>query len=340
MKIAIVNDLALAVEALRRALAQRPEHTIVWTAATGTEAVARCAENPPDLILMDLLMPEMDGVEATRQIMAATPCAVLIVTASVRSNAPMVFEAMGHGAIDATDVPVLGDGNGDNGAPLLAKISMIGRLIGDRPARTDRASSGGRATATRLVAIGASAGGPPAVAKVLGGLPETFPAAIVVIQHIDQQFVQGMADWLSRYAAWPVRLAQAGDLPTAGTVFLAAANEHLIVGADGRLGYIAEPDEQSYCPSVDVFFESLSAAWSGSAIGVLLTGMGRDGAAGLKALRRKGHHTIAQDQASSAVYGMPKAAAELGAAVEILPIGQIAPRLRDLCGSDLRSTLQ
>jgi two-component system response regulator WspF len=337
MKIGIVNDLVMALEALRRALAQRPEHTILWSASDGEEAVARCAQNRPDLVLMDLLMPGMDGVEATRQIMAHTPCAVLIVTASVKDNAPLVFEAVGYGAIDATDMPVLGDGAGD-AAPLLAKIDMIGRLIGDRPTRTARKSADCPPTAHRLVAIGASAGGPLAVAKVLGGLPATFPAAIVVIQHIDEQFTQGMADWLSRSSTWPVRLARPGDCPAAGTVLLARAHEHLVVNADGRLGYTREPAELSYCPSVDVFFESINASWPGQAIGVLLTGMGRDGAAGLKELRLKGHHTIAQDKASSAVYGMPKAAAELGAAVDILPIEKIAPRLQDVFAVNSRST--
>jgi two-component system response regulator WspF len=337
MKIGIVNDLGIALEALRRALAQRPEHTILWSATDGEEAVARCAQNRPDLVLMDLLMPGMDGVEATRQIMAHTPCAVLIVTASVKDNAPLVFEAVGYGAIDATDMPVLGDGAGD-AAPLLAKIDMIGRLIGDRPTKTARKSADCPSLAHRLVAIGASAGGPLAVAKVLGELPATFPAAIVVIQHIDEQFTQGMADWLSRSSNWPVRLAQPGDRPAAGTVLLARAHEHLVINADGCLGYTREPAELSYCPSVDVFFESINASWPGQAIGVLLTGMGRDGAAGLKELRLRGHHTIAQDKASSAVYGMPKAAAELGAAVDILPIEKIAPRLRDVFATNSRST--
>jgi two-component system response regulator WspF len=337
MKIGIVNDLGIALEALRRALAQRPEHTILWSATDGEEAVARCAQNRPDLVLMDLLMPGMDGVEATRQIMAHTPCAVLIVTASVKDNAPLVFEAVGYGAIDATDMPVLGDGAGD-AAPLLAKIDMIGRLIGDRPTKTARKSADCPSPAHRLVAIGASAGGPLAVAKVLGELPATFPAAIVVIQHIDEQFTQGMADWLSRSSNWPVRLAQPGDRPAAGTVLLARAHEHLVINADGCLGYTREPAELSYCPSVDVFFESINASWPGQAIGVLLTGMGRDGAAGLKELRLRGHHTIAQDKASSAVYGMPKAAAELGAAVDILPIEKIAPRLRDVFATNSRST--
>lgn len=335
MKIGIVNDLALAVEALRRALAKRPEHTIVWTAANGAEAVARCAQTLPDLVLMDLLMPGMDGVEATRQIMAQTPCAVLVVTAGVGSNASLVFEAMSHGALDAVDMPALGvHGDFDGAARLLAKIELIGRLLGDRAIRTTREpASRLRPTTQRLLAIGASAGGPAAVAQLLGGLPAEFPAAIVVIQHIDEKFAQSMADWLGRDSHCPVRLAKPGDCPMTGAVLLAGTNEHLVLNADGHLDYTCEPVEQSYRPSVDVFFDSVNRAWPGQAVGVLLTGMGRDGAAGLKAMRLKGHHTIAQDQASSAVYGMPKAAAELGAAVDILPLERIASRLQALFGN-------
>ncbi len=330
MKIGIVNDLALAVEALRRALREHPEHTIIWTAADGVEAVERCAQNPPDLVLMDLLMPNMDGVEATRRIMARSPCAILIVTASVDGNAPLVFEAMGHGALDAVDMPALA-ADKEGIAALLAKINLIGRLANVRPIKAMPSKQKPAKPATeRLLAIGASAGGPAAVAQVLGGLPARFPAAIVIIQHIDEKFAKSMADWLHRYSKNPVRLARPGDRPMAGTALLAGTNQHLVLNDDGRLDYTCEPFDEPYRPSVNVFFESVNDAWSGPAVGVLLTGMGRDGAAGLKAMRLKGHHTITQDQASSAVYGMPKAAAELGAAVDILPLERIAPRLQEI----------
>jgi chemotaxis response regulator CheB len=179
----------------------------------------------------------------------------------------------------------------------------------------------------RLVAIGASAGGPTAIAQVLKQLPKTFPAAIVIIQHVDEHFASGMAQWLSRESALPVRVAEEGMRPAKGAVLLARTNDHLTFKAPDRIGYTVEPKEQPYRPSVDVFFESTARFWSGDAVGVLLTGMGRDGAKGLNALRKKGYHTIAQDETTSAVYGMPKAAATLGAAVDILPLDAIAPRL-------------
>ncbi len=316
MKIGIVNDLPIAVEALRRVVALEPEHQIIWVAPNGAEAMELCAKVTPDLILMDLIMPGMGGVEATRRIMASTPCAILVVTVSVGANAAHVFEAMGYGALDAVDTPALGSGNPrETAASLLAKIGMIGKLIGDKnrvPIHAERGSGASPASRqSRLVAIGASAGGPAALAKVLSGLPKNFPASIVVIQHVDEQFASGMAEWLSQQSVLPVRVAKQGDRPTAGTVLLAGTGDHLVLKT----------------PSVDVFFQSVNLLWPGEVVGVLLTGMGRDGALGLKALRNKGHYTIAQDRASSAVYGMPKAAAEAGAAVDILPLERIAPKL-------------
>jgi two-component system, chemotaxis family, response regulator WspF len=332
MKIGIVNDMALAVEALRRVVASKPEHQIIWVARNGTEAVELSAKTTPDLILMDLIMPGMDGVEATRRIMTRTPCAILVVTASVGANAARVFEAMGYGALDAVDTPALSSGNSAHGAAaLLGKIATIGKLIGDRidisidGKRSNRAPSTFRPN--RLIAIGASAGGPAALAKVLSGLPHGFPASVVVIQHVDEQFAAGMAEWLNQHSTFPVRVAEEGDRPTMGTVLLAGTGDHLALKTPERLGYTADPSDYVYRPSVDVFFQSITLLWPGEATGVLLTGMGKDGALGLKAMRNKGYYTIAQDEASSAVYGMPKAAAAVGAAVDILPLEDIAPRL-------------
>ena len=332
MKIGIVNDLPIAVEALRRVVALEREHQIIWVAPSGAEAMELCAKATPDLILMDLIMPGMGGVEATRRIMASTPCAILVVTVSVGANAAHVFEAMGYGALDAVDTPALGSGNpGEAAASLLAKIAMIGKLIGDKnrvPIHAERGSGASPASRqSRLVAIGASAGGPAALAKVLSGLPKNFPASIVVVQHVDEQFASGMAEWLSQQSVLPVRVAKQGDRPTVGTVLLAGTGDHLVLKTADRLAYTPEPSDYIYRPSVDVFFQSVNLLWPGEVVGVLLTGMGRDGALGLKALRNKGHYTIAQDRASSAVYGMPKAAAEAGAAVDILPLERIAPKL-------------
>lgn len=200
------------------------------------------------------------------------------------------------------------------------------------PAATTRAGMEG-GPRERLIAIGSSAGGPAALVSLLAGLPRDFPAAIVVIQHIDAHLAAGMASWLDGQCALEVRLAAEGDRPTPGSVLIAATADHLVLRSAYRLGYVPEPREAIHRPSVDVFFQSVVRQWRGDAVGVLLTGMGRDGALGLKALRERGFHTIAQDQATSAVYGMPKAAAMLDAAVDILPVELIAAKLLRLCGA-------
>lgn len=332
MKIGIVNDLPLAVEALKRALMLKPKYQVIWVARNGAEAVDLCAKTTPDLVLMDMIMPGMDGVETTRRIMAQSPCAILIVTVSVGANASRVFEAMGHGALDAVDTPAFGLGDlSESASPLLAKIETIQKLISDKNGNSsamERASR--RALVSReesLLAIGASAGGPAALTTLLSGLPKDFPASIVIIQHVDAQFAAGMAEWLALNSKLPVRVAQEGERPEPGVVLLAGTNDHLALKASDRLGYTPKPADYAYRPSVDVFFQSASRFWPGTVVGVLLTGMGRDGALGLKALRNKGHYTIAQDQATSAVYGMPKAAAKLDAAVDILALEKIAPKL-------------
>jgi two-component system response regulator WspF len=330
MKIAIVNDMPMAVEALRRALAFEPAHQIIWVATNGAEAVACCAEQVPDLILMDLIMPVMDGVEATRRIMAESPCAIVLVTVDREQNVRRVFEAMGHGALDVVDTPAIGSGNPrEAAAPLLRKILNVEWLIGQRTAHQPLLGAPKRAPSKRgsLVAIGSSAGGPAALEILLKGLPRDFPAAIVLVQHVDQVFAAGMAEWLASVSGLPVRLAREGEQPQPGTVLLAGTNHHIRLLKNGTLAYTAEPVNEIYRPSIDVFFESVARFWSGDAVGVLLTGMGRDGAQGLKTLREQGFLTIAQDQASCAVYGMPKAAAAIAAAVEIKPLPTIAPRL-------------
>ena len=333
MRIAIVNDMPMAVEALRRALAFEPAHEVVWVAGNGAEAVSRCLELTPDLILMDLIMPVMDGVEATRRIMAETPCAIVIVTVDREQNVHRVFEAMGYGALDVVDTPALGVGNAQEAAaPLLRKIFNIGWLIGQRGSRVRTVTAPARESGPRqsLVAIGSSAGGPAALEILLKGLPVNFPAAIVLVQHVDQVFATGMAEWLSSASGLKVRLARAGEQPQSGTVLLAGTNHHIRLLKDGTLAYTAEPVNEIYRPSIDVFFESVAHYWNGDAVGVLLTGMGRDGAQGLKLMRQQGFLTIAQDQQSSAVYGMPKAAAAIDAACEVRPLDKIAPRLLEI----------
>ncbi|BAY91199.1 MULTISPECIES: chemotaxis response regulator protein-glutamate methylesterase [unclassified Tolypothrix] len=328
MRIAIVNDLTIAVTALRRVLQTVPEYQVAWVAHDGKEAVAKCTQDTPDLILMDLLMPVMDGVEATRRIMLDCPCAIFVVTASTEKNITKVYEAMGYGAVDVVDTPA----DSSDVSKLLTKIARIGKLL-KKSATTAKISSlasqqqqnNSRLTAP-LVAIGSSTGGPKALADILSKLPANFNSAIAIIQHVDAQFSRGFVEWLNQQSKLPVRLAVAGNRLEVGTVLVAGSNDHLYLKPDLTLGYTKEPVDYPYRPSVDVFFKSLAQNWKRKGIGIVLTGMGRDGAEGLNALRLQGWHTIAQDKASCVVYGMPKAAVELNAAVEVLSPDDIAAK--------------
>ncbi len=335
MKIAIANDVAMAAEALRRVIASTSEHQIVWIARTGLEAVRMCIDSRPDLILMDLNMPELDGVEATRQIMQQAPCAILIVTGQPQDNVSQVFRALGAGALDVTATPLLARGDGGDAA-LLHKIKTIGKLIRVSGGVANSAAGSterGDGSIKHLLAIGASTGGPLAIAKVLSGWVPANPTAIVVVQHIDANFAGHFSKWMGEQLTMPVRVIDEGDRLEANCVQVAKTNDHLVMDANHRLRYDAEPRDYAYRPSVDVFFHCVARHWEGDATGVLLTGMGRDGAAGLLAMRQAGKHTIAQDQASSAVYGMPRAAAEIDAAQQILALDHIGRALRSKIGA-------
>jgi two-component system response regulator WspF len=342
MRIAIVNDMPIAVEVLRRVIAQAPEHALAWVAVNGLEAVEKCRQDRPDLILMDLIMPVMDGVQATDKIMRETPSAVLVVTATVEGNAAKVFEAMGCGALDAVGTPVLGPGMTiEGGRELLKKISTIEKLLKKSPSiPLANVKSRKREPDDHppLVAIGSSTGGPKALAKILSTLPADLGAALVIVQHVDAQFARGLADWLDSQTPLRVDVAREGMRPAVNTVLVAVTDDHLVLGKDLAFHYTPEPQDYPYRPSVNAFFLSVESHWPRRDVAVLLTGMGKDGARGLAALRRAGWHTIAQDEKSSVVYGMPAAAAELNAAVEILPIEKIAAAIRgkiDSAGIDI-----
>ena len=340
MRVAIVNDSVMAVECLRRVLQSCPEYETAWIASDGAEAVWRCRNDTPDLILMDLMMPVMDGVEATRLIMEKSPCAIVVVTATVSGNASKVFAAMGYGALDAVNTPVLGmSGDAEGKDELLAKIATIQRLIEQKKRHiepvTPAVPSRHFGLGGQLVVIGASSGGPHALASVLSALPLDFPAPVVVVQHVDPLFAPELAQWIDKQCPLTVRMAEEGDALKAGEVLVAKGGEHLYMGRTMCMTYSSAPEAAAYCPSVDVFFDSVADHWRGDLAGVLLTGMGRDGAKGLLRLRNGGAHTIAQDEGSCAVYGMPKAAAQLNAADQILSIADIGPALVDHFSRDM-----
>lgn len=290
---------------------------VLWESADGEEALTRNARQPVHLLLLELGAGEDEAVAIIRRLRTASTTAVLLVTDDIAAHAAQVFQAIGCGAADVLELPRAA-------ATLVAKLRSVAALLG-------LVHVPERRVGVPLVAIGASAGGPAALATILHALPAALAGAFVIVQHIDAGFAAGMAEWLGQSAALEVRLARDGESPAAGVALLAGVRDHhLVLDPRQRLRYQDEPSQLGDRPSIDELFDSIARHWQRPAIGVLLTGMGRDGARGLRALRDRGHHTIAQDAASSAIYGMPKAAVGLNAAVEVMPLADIAQRLQQL----------
>jgi two-component system response regulator WspF len=334
MRVALVNDVAMVLEVLRRVVLSIAGVEVAWTAADGREAVEKCQRDTPDLILMDMIMPVMDGVEATRQIMQQSPCPILVVTATVSGNASRVYEALGHGALDAVNTPVMGRGGDLAGAEsLVRKIRTVEQLAMASLAKPATAAlptcleGPASPSIPPVVAIGASTGGPQALVQILATLPSQRSFATVIVQHLDALFAPGLAQWLTVEADHAVHVIESGEAVSAGCIAVAGTGDHVVIDRRGRLRYIREPVDYVYRPSVDVFFHSLLAASIPAATAALLTGMGRDGSTGLKALRDAGWETIAQDEATSVIWGMPGAAVQLDAADHVLPLSAIGQRI-------------
>lgn len=359
VRILVVDDSALMRRLLRELLESDPGVRIVGEAADGREALARVAELRPDLIILDVRMPVMDGLETTRQVMAYTPTPILVLTASLSSyEVDITFQMLGAGALDVMEKPSMGDPAAFKAARnallrkarLLSRVKVVTHLRGRR--QTPQAHDGpsplaraGAAPAPALAApvsappsfretslpfpvvvIGASTGGPRVVRQLLAALPRDFPAAVLVVQHIAQGFSRGMAEWLAESVSLPVALAAEGASLRPGHVLLAPDRFDLLVQPAGTVHLSGLPLLLQR-PAIDIVMQSAAAVCGAGAVGVLLTGMGRDGAIGLQAIRRAGGLTIAQDEASCTIFGMPRAAIELGAAELVLPPLKIAEAL-------------
>ena len=336
MRVAIVNDLSLAREVLRRAVLSVSGYSVAWEATDGDEAITKATADRPDALLMDLVMPRVNGVDATRAIMRQAPCPVVVVTSTIPGHYDLVMQAMGAGALDVVETPTLAAGGlVQKAQPLLARLSKIdaarrnvpgsGLGAAHRPASTTKPIGSKSLNLPPLVLLGASTGGPEALAAVLGVLPGGFPACVVIAQHIAADFGGGLVAWLAARCKLPVKAAADNDTPDPGTVLVAVSDDHLEFTTDLTVRYTASPRSWPYRPSADVLFASAAAVWPRRGIGVLLTGMGNDGAEGLLRLRAAGWHTIAQDETTCVVYGMPKAAVEKKAVVEVLSLPRIGP---------------
>jgi chemotaxis response regulator CheB len=325
MRLGLVEPNTQAARAVERALSGSGHH-LLWQVPSASAALERCTSDPPEILLVSLRTSDIKPAELTKRVVLKQTCAVVLL-ADASGDMSSAYDAMGAGAIDVVRAPAFNAQGELNGTePLLAKLRTAARLLGHGSGELLAVVAGPPLVAALppLVAIGASTGGPQAILTVLAALPKPFPGAILIVQHVDGEFSAGLASWLAETSGIRVELARAGSVPTAGMAFLAGTEEHLIMASGGSLRYTAIPRELPYRPSVDVLFGSLVQHWKTPGVAVLLTGMGRDGAQGMKKLRQAGWHTVAQDEATSIVYGMPKAAAQLGAAARVLPITDIS----------------
>lgn len=330
MKIAIAHNSKDIVEELAKALTGSINHHIIWVARNGADAVKKTALNPPDLLVMGISLPILDCVEATRVIMQKNPCAILLVSSDVNADASLVFEAMGYGAIDVCCIET--SLTSRLIPAFLEKINTVARLLGKItdlivPKKKEIAVSTPVQTRPPLLVIGSSTGGPAALARILSTFPKDSSFSTIVVQHVDEKFADGLAQWLARHTQLTVELAHTGSIPKSGTILLAGQSRHLVMNNQGELKYTSVPLNEIYKPSIDVFFNSIAQHWPSKSVAVLLTGMGNDGAEGLKQLHEEGWYTIVEHQESCVVYGMPKAAIEIGAASIVLPIDKIGPAI-------------
>ncbi len=346
IRVLLVDDSRTARATLAAILAREPTLEVVGQAGDGEAAVRMAAALRPDVITMDLAMPGMGGIEAISQIMATTPCRILAVAAVERGlEAGVSFDAITAGALELIAKPS-GPREGEErpGLPamhelrawgdkvveairLMAEIPVVTRR--DRPGQIPRSPARPQPSSrVRAIGIVASTGGPPALAEILAGLPGDFPVPILLAQHLMPGFSRGLIDWLSECTELPVEMAREGMLVRPGRVYLPPDQCDLEISGDGRA--LVPPTRGGPCPSGDRMLFALARHAGDRAVGVVLTGMGDDGAQGLLAVRRAGGITFAQDRESSIVYGMPDAAAKVGAVASVLPLGEIARALGEV----------
>ena len=342
IRVLVIEDSLTIRKRMLEVLAADPHIDIVGEADDGQRGVELCQQLRPDVVTLDMMMPLMNGLEATEFIMAYCPTPILIVSASTnRGDLFKTYDALAAGALDALDKPQENELDNVWEKKLVATVKLISRIrvithprarlgrMGQMPTQAFQNSE-----RLRAVAIGVSTGGPAALIEILRGLPQGFPLPILLVIHLGRLFTPAFVEWLDGHSSVRVGYAVDGEpLPPGGQarVLMAPPDNHLVL-CQGKLRLTQDPERHSCRPSIDVLFESIAQELGTAGVGCLLTGMGRDGAAGLLAIRLAGGRTLAQDEATSVVFGMPREAILLGAAEQVLALDQIAPRLGVLAG--------
>ena len=342
IKVLVADDTQVMRTLLVELLNRDPRIRVIGAVGDGQAALdfLDAGSERPDVVVMDIHMPRMDGFEATRRIMETRPLPIVICTATASpQDVAVAFRAMEAGAVACVEKPVA---LGVDFAARLQNLLQTVRLMSEvkvvrrwnRPriaAAVPTANSSTIARAVvpgiRLIGIGASTGGPLVLQTILSGLPKDFPVPLLIVQHIARGFLPGMVDWLSQTTGLSVRIAAHGAAALPGHAYVAPDDFHLAADVRGQMLLAREEPERGLRPAVSYLFRSLADSYGANAVGVLLTGMGKDGAEELKRMKDHGAHTIAQDRESSIVHGMPGEAIELGAASQILPADKIAGAL-------------
>jgi two-component system chemotaxis response regulator CheB len=332
IRVLVVDDSSFMRNAIVRHIQRDARFSVVGTAVNGREAIAKAAELKPDVITMDVEMPEMDGIEALRQIHAKSQVPIIMVSSQTEAGAKITMRALQFGAMDF--IPKA-SGFEQLHEKLHAVVGAVRARLAPviaRPTAPRRAPPARMATLKpKIVVIGSSTGGPRALHQVLERLPARFPAPIVIAQHMPPQFTAAMAKWLSDVCK--IKIVEAADdmALSPGIAYVGPGGMQFRI-VNGRAKIAETQGESLYKPSVDVLADSAAACYRGQALAIMLTGMGNDGAKGFVKLKDGGSYVMAQDQATSSVWGMPRAVAESGCADEILPLGEIGPRINALFG--------
>ena len=341
INVLVAEDSAATRMFLVSLLESDPELRVVGAVADGQAAIDFLSVNQADVVLMDLYMPRLDGFEATRRIMETQPLPIVICSSVADPKAmDITFRSLEAGALACIEKPVGREHPGFAAMAarlletvrLMSEVKVVRRLSRPRPVppAAPRSSQTSDLSAISMIGMGASTGGPPVLQTILAGLPKDFPIPILVVQHISRGFLAGMAEWLNQTTPLTVQIASYGVVPMSGHVYLAPDDFHAGIGAGGVITLTREQPENGLRPSVSFLFRSLAGAYGPNAIGVLLTGMGRDGADELKVMKDTGAVTIAQDRDTSVVHGMPGEAIALGGATHVLPADRIAKKLVEL----------
>jgi two-component system, chemotaxis family, protein-glutamate methylesterase/glutaminase len=342
VSVLLVDDSLIALTILSRMLSTSPDIQVVGKARSGREALELIPQLQPAVICTDLNMPDMDGLQLTKEIMERFPRPILVVSAAVHpEDAHNVFRLLGAGAIDVLPKPRGGLAADEQGIAqeLIRKIKILSgvvaltrrrKIVSGLTPLQGGPSSPPLPTRPRIIAIGASTGGPQALRTILAQLPADFPAPVLCVQHISDGFLGGLVNWLATHCAMSVKIAQSGEQPFPGIIYFPQEGTHLEIDKGGRLVCSHKAPVDGHRPSVTATFKSVADYCGDAAIGVLLTGMGSDGAQGMQQIFEAGGITIAQNEESSVVFGMPKQAIALGAVKYVLPVNKIAFMLPEL----------